>query len=719
MASAVQPSRSPGELPTSPDVAPPGGDDGSRHFNGLNTRMVVQYLMSRQPAGTLERVLERAGEVRPVSQLLDDASWSSYDQFRRLLEATEAEVGREELPRIAPSVGTEADPAESVAPIQELGDPAAVLQAGVDSGSSMGMSSVARIVGGEPVGAGTYRLRWHLVDGFAPFPALCAYLRGLMAVVPTVFGLAPADVDEDACECDGAPHCQFTIRWKTTGTAEEAVAGLRARLRVLEDRLESFESTVAEVVSSNDVGRTVARIAGTAARAMRAPAHAVVLDEAGLGLGVRAVGMDEETAAETVCRADLSGDRDVLVAPIVSGMRTFGRLAVLEKGRVFRPHERRSLLSYARLAAAALDSATAVAEARRQAGTASTLLRLSTALGQVMTSDEMATVLARAVPEVIDCDRAVVVLADQRSGRSRIAGAYGYPTAVHERLVTTEFDLPPSAPPGHVEILRFDEADEPIATELMRASGSVAAALVPMVVDGVTAGQVVAAVTERPERLAHTADLEDRLRGIASLGAAAARNGMLVDTIRHQATHDALTDLPNRVLILDRLSQLLKRRRRGGRPTAVLFLDLDGFKDVNDTLGHEAGDRLLQATAQRLRKAVREADTVGRLGGDEFVVVVDGDEAGPTPEAVAERILAQLRQPFPLDDGRSLTVTASIGIAVGAVGEAGDLLRDADVALYEAKAAGKSRAVRFRPGMGREAQERFERELDLQGATAP
>lgn len=186
--------------------------------------------------------------------------------------------------------------------------------------------------------------------------------------------------------------------------------------------------------------------------------------------------------------------------------------------------------------------------------------------------------------------------------------------------------------------------------------------------------------------------------------------------LRHQALHDALTRLPNRALIMDRIEQLLARGRRRGSIGAVLFVDLDEFKNVNDTLGHAAGDRLLVAVAARLKSTLREADTIGRMGGDEFVVLI-GDTSIDSVELVASRLLSAMRQPFELDGATTrLVVTASIGIAMGDRADPGDLLRDADVALYEAKAAGKDRYEIFHQEMQVEISRRIGLEFDLRSA---
>jgi diguanylate cyclase (GGDEF)-like protein len=183
------------------------------------------------------------------------------------------------------------------------------------------------------------------------------------------------------------------------------------------------------------------------------------------------------------------------------------------------------------------------------------------------------------------------------------------------------------------------------------------------------------------------------------------------------ATHDALTGLPNRTLILDRVEQMLVRSRHSQAPVAALFIDLDNFKTINDTLGHGAGDQLLRAVAARLDGVVRDIDALGRLGGDEFVVVAEGMSLTTGPEMIAERLLEALKQPFELQgvDNR-LTVTASVGIAAGDRVSAEELLRDADIAMYRAKWAGKNRYVVFESGMQDAVQSRMELEMDLRDA---
>lgn len=189
------------------------------------------------------------------------------------------------------------------------------------------------------------------------------------------------------------------------------------------------------------------------------------------------------------------------------------------------------------------------------------------------------------------------------------------------------------------------------------------------------------------------------------------------EELRHQALHDSLTGMPNRDLVSDRISRLFARGRRSGQMGAALYVDLDHFKNVNDTLGHEAGDQLLCAVAERLATVLRDIDTIGRMGGDEFVVLTEGGELAVGPELVAERLLESLRRPFNLDGvSLPLTITASIGVAFGDREQPGDLLRDADLALYQAKAAGRDCYEVFGPQMESSAQRRVHLEFDLRAA---
>ena len=190
-----------------------------------------------------------------------------------------------------------------------------------------------------------------------------------------------------------------------------------------------------------------------------------------------------------------------------------------------------------------------------------------------------------------------------------------------------------------------------------------------------------------------------------------------LEQLTRQAFRDPLTNLPNRALFMDRLTHGLTRAQRRHEHLAVLFLDLDRFKVVNDTLGHSVGDQLLVEVSRRLTSALRPGDTVARLGGDEFGILLEDVADAETAEAVALRVEESLGTPYRFE-GREVFVTASIGIALSSakLGLPEEILRDADLAMYHAKAKGKARHEVFDGSMSAPALDRMDLEMDLRSA---
>ncbi len=239
--------------------------------------------------------------------------------------------------------------------------------------------------------------------------------------------------------------------------------------------------------------------------------------------------------------------------------------------------------------------------------------------------------------------------------------------------------------------------------------GVQAAMAAPVHEDGKVIGTLVLS-SMRAGRVFSRAE-QDMLLSFAEHASLALTDARRVDTMLHQALHDALTGLPNRALFTDRLGHALTQGRRRGTSCGVIFLDLDRFKTVNDSLGHAAGDELLVSVARRIDESLRSADTAARLGGDEFAVLLEDLGGVGEAELVAGRIAEALREPVVVR-GREIAVAASIGIAVGRVA-ASELLRQADVAMYRAKAEGKGRHVVFEDSMQDEVVERLELEGEL------
>ncbi|MFN0091605.1 MAG: diguanylate cyclase domain-containing protein [Acidimicrobiales bacterium] len=191
---------------------------------------------------------------------------------------------------------------------------------------------------------------------------------------------------------------------------------------------------------------------------------------------------------------------------------------------------------------------------------------------------------------------------------------------------------------------------------------------------------------------------------------AAERNALEAhrEELERLATHDALSELPNRRLFMTRLGELLADPARRGRPLAVLFIDIDNFKVINDGIGHHAGDELIVAVARRLSGCVRRGDTLARLGGDEFTVLLADVDHESSPAQVARKIVAALAEPVSLAGG-PVTITASVGVALGVAGrdDADAVVRRADLAMYDAKANGKGRFELYAPALSEAASERL------------
>jgi diguanylate cyclase (GGDEF)-like protein/PAS domain S-box-containing protein len=192
---------------------------------------------------------------------------------------------------------------------------------------------------------------------------------------------------------------------------------------------------------------------------------------------------------------------------------------------------------------------------------------------------------------------------------------------------------------------------------------------------------------------------------------------MLEEQLEHRAFFDSLTGLPNRAVFRDRLDHAIARSSRDSDVLVVLLLDLDRFKFVNDSLGHDAGDELLVAVGGRIQDCSRSSDTVARLGGDEFAILIEDAASEETAVALADRLLEALTSPFEVR-GREVFIGASIGVALhtGESGQPDELIRNADTAMYAAKSAGKGRCVVFQPSMHQRTLEFFEVQADLQRA---
>jgi len=206
-------------------------------------------------------------------------------------------------------------------------------------------------------------------------------------------------------------------------------------------------------------------------------------------------------------------------------------------------------------------------------------------------------------------------------------------------------------------------------------------------------------------------------RGLLAIGVVISRHQEAESKIRHQALFDGLTDLPNRTLALDRLNHQMNEARRDDKKVAVLFLDLDDFKKVNDILGHEIGDKLLIEEAKRLKYAIRSGDTVGRLGGDEFIIILGNITDVTDINTIAEKLIYMVGNAYRID-GHEIILTTSIGISVFPINgdNSSELLRNADSAMYHSKESGRNTYSYFTDAMNKDVTRRLALEEQIHGA---
>jgi diguanylate cyclase (GGDEF)-like protein len=542
------------------------------------------------------------------------------------------------------------------------------------------------------------------IEGFRRTPVMCGYTKGVLSQASALFGMNLATVEELECQARGGNRCLYRVSWDPStieDNLQRRVDQLEAELRAITTRFEALQATASDLAGARDVEELLSLVADRAADTVRAPRHVLAVRTAqggSLQVHVRGFHGDDVSGVVHDVMADQPSDEggSRLIVDIASRSQTYGRLAAIyPHGACFLPAERRLLTAYAGHAAAALEAAAARQEAERRNATARALLALASSLAQVGTRAEVATRLADAVPHVVDCANACVFLCDDDSRALLLYGASGLDQQGEERLRATpisaaeEPSLAAMMEDPHPRVF----AQSAIA-ERLRLSGdnaqSGSVVVVPIAYRREFFG-VVTATVDSNEQLGDDEHLLERLLGMADHAATALLNARLLEQIRHQATHDGLTDLPNRLLLKDRIEQALALIPRTETHTALFFVDLDDFKNINDSLGHAAGDQLLIQVATRLRHLVRPSDTVARLGGDEFVVVASGLDDVHAIDSLFKRLDAGLGLPYEIE-GAHIKAPASIGVSVMSGNDTYEtLLRNGDEAMYEAKRARKAR----------------------------
>jgi len=654
---------------------------------------VLRYVEGALDRDAAEAILRRAGETKTIEELAERGVWCSMDVVTAIARDAsrltgESNIGRrggEELFRFYDELGVgDLLAAEgSVAAAVEL---IVNMSSRITTGRLM---TVTEAFDGGVLIEGVFQ------PGVAEPRLFCDFALGFWAQVPSLFGAHGYGI-ETQCQTRGDERCVARVSWSEPEVPAGEVEAANDRRDQVFIRYEDLQRMAAELASAADVDtvlQLVVERAGTAVLAPRFLLVARVGDDQPFRTYHR--GFPDDASAGSVAGRLLRGDHvpSAVVVDVATARATYGKIAaVYPDGATSTSLDERLMAAYAAHAAAALEAAAAFEQARRDRDTAEALLDFAAAVAAVGTPEDVSNRLAPALVRIAGSDIAAVWLWEPESQQIRLMAAA--PDDAQDRLSATlaaedikslaEMALEPRPMVLHVDHV------EGVLRDAMMASGCRQIAVVPVLARGTFLGIVVAGFAgEVPD--GELPALVSRLAGVANQAAAALDNSRLLAHIQHQALHDSLTGLPNRALAEDRAKVALGAAARSDRKVGLLFLDLDRFKNVNDTLGHQAGDDLICQVVDRLQAVTRPADTLARLGGDEFIVLVTDLADGAAAVEVAERLVTALREPFRVG-GRQLFISASVGVAVAPDHGAdyGALMQRADAAMYDAKARGRN-----------------------------
>lgn len=641
----------------------------------------------------LRQVLEAAG-LSDDDLVPDFRSWSDIEKIVRIAEASTAVTGDpdpgwragEELMRVHRSEGIHLF-------VQAAGGPAEALVLVADYASKTSGEQLMSVVetGDDHVILESVYRGPGALDRF-----FCRLQAAYYGTVPTLFGAVGA-VAESRCSAGGDDRCRYRISWQ--GKAHRTADAV-ARSRGLINRFEELQNIASELALAPDVETALERIvdrvrAGTAVAGLGYLIAASLTPGAPVRVHHRGLSDDDAREAADLVVTGRLDDRFgmPLVVDIESASNRYGHLvAFFPPDTTVTDIDRRLLGAYAAHAAASLEAAHTLEQARRDRDTAQALLALAHSLARSRTVTEVARRIAETIPAVVPAKDGSVCVWDPDTQQlrpvARVArSAMSFPAMT---VPTLKLDrVEELARDGRPVIYTAERVPEMLHPHLAE-TATVEIVAAPILARSDFLGFVVAGFPE-PVEADRRDDVLDRLAALADQAGSALDNARLVEHVRHQALHDTLTGLPNRVLVEDRVRQTLARIPRGGPGAALLFVDVDHFKEVNDTLGHDAGDELLRQLGARFQTCLRTADTLARIGGDEFLVFVPGNCDPRDAAAVAEKLVEVTRAP--VDVGRAIPLHVTISVGIALTPQHGDdyetLLRRADAAMYAAKAAGR------------------------------
>jgi diguanylate cyclase (GGDEF)-like protein len=537
-----------------------------------------------------------------------------------------------------------------------------------------------------------------------------AELQTLLPLVAAALGRASGAIEGDRQRAEAEFLLGLTEAAQTAGSLEELLGTLCARVAVAV----SARRTTVLLSQEGALQPAASRYAdGSWDRAeweeMRRAATVLPAAEAALHSGEPVVARTPDSPLLAGSWTDTFGIQSLAAVAIGSPPRAAGVLVVdAAEPDHFSAEEVGLIVAAAGHIAPAIEQARLSDERTSHLRAATAIRRLLEEGSRAVSLEEAGETLARVTQEAIEAEQATLLMADDedRIRHVKTVGANGEFEQVLRRdvsgLPASEFRLWRIAAREQKPIFIEDAAAARLLPEeLVQALGVKSYVAFPLLGEDRALGMVLCSQVRAPR--AWTNEERQLVAQLALEGSLVVENAGLratehqrLDELSHQAFHDSLTELPNRALFADRLGLALARTSRRRVAVAVLFLDLDGFKPINDRFGHEAGDRLLQAVAERVRACVRPEDTVARLGGDEFTVLLEDIVDVRYAIGVAERIEEALREPFPID-GHEARVTASIGIAVSSGPDTSpeELMRNSDRAMYLAKRKGRARHELF------------------------
>src|SRR5450631_1018255 len=364
------------------------------HISGLYVTMLLDSLAVELSTTEIRDLLTRAGESRSLEELHTSASWSSYEEFKRLLQEAKLTLGsRPDVAVNGPASRVTLD-SEIAGTIQAFGSPAAVLATNTGTNPLL---PIRRYETTE-LGPNEWTIRESFVDGFGPYPEFCEFVAQQFRMIPLFFGLPEAEVTEEECQCRGDGACLYRMRWADVDEATSRAEYLEVRAQQLEARLEQLQDMITDLASNERYEDILQGIVASTMTAVFASGAVLALEpRAGHTRSIYSMGLTDEEATEIADDLLEGGLRrkKVAVADVTSVRRHYGVLAIGEHGGLFTSQSRSALETHARLAAAALDAADALEEARHQAMSAHTLLELSASLAEIVSTEEMASKVAR------------------------------------------------------------------------------------------------------------------------------------------------------------------------------------------------------------------------------------------------------------------------------------------------------------------------------------